>query len=162
KAEPKKEEVKKAADRKAQEKKKAEEEDDVNAPPPGTVAQKKIAKLNPKKNGIRDLHLALHNLRPSPIKQVTVTCQTDKGPTSWRRDPSDSEDWPIVVRRSGTDSSADLSLEPPPGDCSQKDFTINVMYEDNQNANAQAKAEPHTKPDLAVDPKAPAIPPLNV
>ena len=72
--------------------------------------------------------------------------QTDKGPTSWRLDTSDSEDWPIVVRRSGTESSADLFLEPPPGDCFQKDFTINVMYEDNQNGNAQAKAEVHTSP----------------
>jgi hypothetical protein len=67
-----------------------------------------------------------------------------------------------VVRRSGTDSSANLFLEPPPGDCFQKDFTINVMYEDNQNANAQAKSEAHTKSDLAVDPKAPAVPPLFV
>jgi hypothetical protein len=120
----------------------------------------KIAKLNPAKNGIRDLHLALDNLRPSPIKQVTVTCQTDKGQTSWRLDTTDSEDWPIVVRRGGTESSADLFLEPPPGDCFQKDFQINVMYEDNQNANVTAKADAHTKSDLAVDPKAPSIPPL--
>ena len=156
KAEPKKEEPKKA------EPKKAEEQDDVNAPPPGTTAAAKIARLNPKKNGVRDLNLALYNLRPSPIKQVTVTCQTDKGPTSWRLDTSDSEDWPIVVRRSGTESSADLFLEPPPGDCFEKDFTINLTYEDNQNANATAKADAHTKSDLAVDPKAPAIPPLFV
>ena len=162
KAETKKEEPKKAVAKKAEEKKKAEEEDDVNAPPPGTTAPTKIAKLNPKKNGIRDLKLALYNLRPSPIKQVTVTCQTDKGQTSWRLDTSDSQDWPIVVRRSGTESSANLFLEPPPGDCFQKDFTINVMYEDNQNANAQAKSEAHTKSDLAVDPKAPAVAPLFV
>ncbi len=153
--------AKKAEPKKA-EPKKAEEPDDVNAPPPGTTAPTKIARLNPKKNGIRDLNLALYNLRPSPIKQVTVTCQTDKGPTSWRLDTSDSEDWPIVVRRSGTESSADLFLEPPPGDCFQKDFTITLMYEDNQNANATTKAEAHTKADLAVNPKAPAVPPLFV
>ena len=91
-----------------------------------------------------------------------MTCQTDKGPTSWRLDTPDSPDWPIVVRRSGTESSADLFLEPPPGDCFQKDFAITVMYEDNQNGNVQAKAEVHTKSDLAVDPKAPAVPPLFV
>src|SRR5262249_55237351 len=84
----------------------------------------------------------------------------DKGQTSWRLDTSDSEDWPIVVRRGGTESSADLFLEPPPGDCFQKDFQINVMYEDNQNANATAKAEAHTQSDLAVDPKAPSVPPI--
>ena len=62
-----------------------------------------------------------------------------------------------MVRRSGTDPSADLYLEPPPGDCFQKDFTIAVMYADGQNANANAKADAHTKPDLAVDPKAPGF-----
>ena len=117
---------------------------------------------NPKKNGIRDLNLSLFNLRPAAIKQVTVTCQTDKGPTSWRLDTTDSQDWPLVVRRSGTEPSADLFLEPPPGDCFEKDFTIAVVYADGQNANANAKAEAHTKPDLAVDPKAPAIEPLDV
>ena len=61
----------------------------------------KIPKVEPKKNGIRDLYLSLFSLRPSPIKQVTVNCQTDKGPTSWRLDTSDSEDWPLVVRRRG-------------------------------------------------------------
>src|SRR5262249_3627315 len=105
KAEPKKEDAKKAVAKKAEEKK--AEEEDVNAPPPGTTAATKIPRVNPRKNGIRDLHLALYNLRPSPIKQVTVNGQTDKGPASWRLDTSDSEDWPIVVRRSGTESSAD-------------------------------------------------------
>ena len=72
------------------------EADDVIAPPPGTAAPAKIAKLEPKKNGIRDLHLSLSGLRNSPIKQVMVNCQTDKGPTSWRLDTSDSQDWPLV------------------------------------------------------------------
>jgi hypothetical protein len=161
KADEKKEDTTKAEAKKAEEKKKAEEEDDVNAPPPGTTAPTKIPRVNPKKNGIRDLHLALYNLRPSPIKQVMVNGQSDKGPRSWRLDTTDSEDWPIVVRRAGTDSMADLFLEPPPGDCFEKDFTINVMYEDNQNGNATAKATIHTKSDLAVDPKAPSIPPLG-
>ena len=66
-----------------------------------------------------------------------------------------------MVRRSGTESSADLFLEPPPGDCFEKDFTINVIYEDGQNANANVKADEHTEPNLAVDPKAPAVPPLD-
>ena len=37
--------------------------------------------------------------------------------------------------------SADLFLEPPPGDCHQKDFTINVMYEDGQTGNANATGQ---------------------
>ena len=141
--------------------KKTDGTDDVLAPPPGTTAPTKIAKVDPKKNGIRDLNLSLFNLRSAEIKQVTVTCQTDKAPTSWRLDTTDSQDWPLVVRRSGTEPMADLYLEPPPGDCFQKDFTIAVIYADGQNANANAKADAHTKPDLAVDPKAPGIEKLD-
>ncbi len=135
--------------------------EDVLAPPPGTEAPVKIAKVEPKKNGIRDLNLSLFNLRPAAIQQITINCQTDKGPTSWRVDTTDSQDWPIVVRRSGTEPSADLFLEPPPGDCFEKDFTIAVIYADGQNANTNAKADAHTKPDLAVDPKAPSVEPLG-
>lgn len=135
--------------------------EDVLAPPPGTEAPVKIAKVNPKKNGIRDLNLSLFNLRPAAIQQITINCQTDKGPTSWRVDTTDSQDWPIVVRRSGTEPSADLFLEPPPGDCFEKDFTIALIYADGQNANTNAKADAHTKPDLAIDPKAPSVEPLG-
>ena len=53
--------------------------------------------------------------------------------------------------------AADLFLEPPPGDCFQKDFTIAVNYEDGQAANTNVKASEHTNPSLAVDPKAPAV-----
>ena len=142
KADEKKDEAAKKA-----EEKKPEEPDDVNAPLPGTTAPTKIPRVHPKKNGIRDLQITLHNLRPSKIKQVTINGQTDKGQASYRLDTSDSEDWPIAVRRSETDSTADLFLEPPQGDCFQKDFTINVMYEDNQNANVQAKVHvPHRSP----------------
>lgn len=170
KPESKKGEAKKPETKKADEKKPAarkpetneEPEDDVNAPPPGTTAPTKIARLEPRKNGIRDLHLALSNLRPSAIKQVTVTVQTAKGPTSWRLDTTDSEDWPIAVRRPGTAPVADLFLEPPPDDAFEKEFTINVSYADNQNANAKVKAESHTKADLALDTKAPSIAPLHV
>ncbi len=159
-AAPKKADAKKAAAPKAEEKKSGAE-DDALAPPPGTTITK-IAKVEPKKNGIRDLQLALFGLRAAKIRQVTVNCQTDRGPTSWRLDTSDSQDWPIFVRRSGTGISADLFLEPPPGDCFQKDFTIAVNYEDGQAANAQAKAgEQHTDPKLALDPKAPSVPPLD-
>ncbi len=142
---------------KTAEAKKTDGTDDVLAPPPGTTAPTKIPKVEPKKNGIRDLNLTLFNLRPAEIKQVTINCQTDKGQTSYRLDTTDSQDWPVVVRRSGTEPSADLFLEPPPGDCFEKTFNIMVMYADNQNANTTAKAEAHTKPDLAVDPKAPGF-----
>ena len=72
---------------------------------------------------------------------MMVNCQTaEGGPSSWRLDTSDSQDWPLVVRRTGTEPTADIFLEPPPGDCFQKDFTINIMYEDGQPANVNAKA----------------------
>src|SRR5260370_11770040 len=110
--------------------------DDVLAPPPGTVAPVKIAKVEPKPNGICDLHLTLSNLRTAAVKQVTINAQTDKGPTAWRLDTTDSHDWPLVLRRAGTESWADLFLEPPAGDLKGKDLTVNVTYNDGQNASA--------------------------
>ena len=110
--------------------------DDVLAPPPGTVAAKKIPKLEPKPNGICDLHVTLSNLRNVAIKQVTINTQTDKGPTAWRLDTTDSNDWPLLLRRAGTESWADLFLEPPAGDLNGKDLTVNVTYADGQNGNA--------------------------
>ena len=130
--------------------------DDVTAPPPGTVAVAKIPKVEPKPNGICDLHLTLSNLRNAAIKQVAINTQTDKGPTAWRLDTSDSHDWPLVLRRAGTESWADLFLEPPAGDLKGKDLTVNVTYADGQSANASVKAEKSTDPKLAFDPKAPA------
>ena len=158
-AAPKAEEKKKEAAPKAEEKK-TDGSDDVLAPPPGTTITK-FPKVEPAKNGIRDICLALFGLREAKIKQVTVNCQTDKGPTNWRLDTTDSEDWPLVVRRPGNDISADLFLEPPPGDCHQKNFTITVMYEDGQAGNATAIAQEHTDPKLAVDPKKPTVPLLD-
>ena len=131
--------------------------DDVLAPPPGTAAAPpKVPKLDPKPNGIRDLHLTLSGLRSAAIKQVTINAQTDKGPTAWRLDTTDSHDWPLVLRRAGTESWADLFLEPPAGDLKGKDLTVNVMYGDGQNANATVKVETATDPKRAFDPKAPA------
>ena len=153
---PKKDEVKKEEIKKDEAKK---PDDDPNAPPPGTAAAVAVVpKVEPKKNGIRDLNLSLAGLRNSPIRQVMVTCQTDKGPTSWQLDTTGSQGWPLVVRRSGTAAWADLFLEPPPGDCFQKDFTVNVTYQDNQNGNATIKADKHSDPNLAVDPKDPTTP----
>lgn len=159
------EEAKKSAkpNPKAEEvKRKTDGSEDVLAPPPGTAAVVKVPKVEPAKNGIRDLYLTLSGLRPAKIKQITVNCQTDGGPAAWRLDTSDSQDWPLVVRRSGTEPAADLYLEPPAGDCHQKDFTIAVTYEDGQPANATAKAGEHTNPKLAVDPKTLAAPKLDV
>jgi hypothetical protein len=152
-------EKKKEAAPKAEEKK-TDGSDDVLAPPPGTTITK-FPKVEPKKNGIRDLCLALFGLREAKIKQITVNCQTDKGATNWRLDTTDSEDWPLVVRRPDNDISADLFLEPPPGDCHQKNFTITVMYEDGQAGNATAIAQEHSDPKLAVDPNKPAVPLLD-
>ena len=61
----------------------------------------KVARVNPEKNGIRDVGLGLSGLANAKIKQVTVNCQTGKGPTSWRLDTSNSHDWPLVVRLLG-------------------------------------------------------------
>src|SRR5262249_11824427 len=94
--------------------------DDALAPPPGTVAPAKIPKVEPEPNGICDLHLALANLRNVAIKQVMINTQTDKGPTAWRLDTTDSRDSPLVLRRAGTETWADLFLEPPPGDLNGK------------------------------------------
>jgi len=135
-------------------------DDDALAPPPGTTITR-IPKVEPKRNGIRDLNLALSGLREAKIRQITVNCQTDKGPSGWRIDTSDSQDSPLVVLRTGTEAVADLFLEPPAGDCFQKNFMINVMYEDGQMANANAVAGEHTDAKLAVDPKAPTVPRLD-
>jgi hypothetical protein len=163
----KKEEAKKEETNKEETKKEEAKKDDAkkpgdadnpNAPPPGTAVVAVAPKVEPKKNGIRDLHLSLAGLRPSPIRQITVNCQTDKGQTSWQSDTTGSESWPLVIRRSGTDAWADLFLEPPPGDCFQKDFNVVVMYQDNQSANVTIKADKHSDATLAVDPKGPAVP----
>jgi hypothetical protein len=150
-------EAKQPAAPRKDETKKTDGTDDVLAPPPGTAAPTKIAKLEPKPNGIRDLYLSLSGLRPVKIQQISVNCQTDKGPAAWRLDTTDSEDAPLVIRRSGTEATADLFIEPPAGDCHQKDFTIMVNYEDGQAANTNAKAGEHTSSTLAVDPKMPGV-----
>ncbi len=113
---------------------------------------------SPRKTGFATCVCHCFGLREAKIKQVTVNCQTDKGPTSWRLDTTDSQDWPLVIRRPGNDISADLFLEPPPGDCHQKNFMIMVMYEDGQAGNANVMVQEHTDPKLAVDPKKPAVP----
>ena len=161
KAEAKKDDKPKAEAKKTDETKKTDGTDDALAPPPGTTITK-YPKVEPKKNGIRDINLSLFGLREAKIKQVTVMCQqAEGGPVSWRLDTTDSQDWPLVVRRAGTDLSADLFLEPPPGDSFQKDFMVTVMYEDGQQANATVKAAEHSDPKLAVDLKTPAVPGLD-
>ena len=134
--------------------------DDFEAPPPGTAAVVKIVKVDPKPNGIRDLHFSLSGLRPAAIQQVMVQCQTDKGATSWRLDTSGSQDWPLTLSRAGLETWADLFLEPPAGDAFEKMFTITLTYADGQPGNAQVKATGHTDAKLAYDPES-AEPPLN-
>ena len=149
-------------DAKKDEPKKSDSADDANAPPPGTAAAAKAEpKVEPKKNGIRDLELTLSGLNPSPIRQVTVTCQTDKGAITWQLNTSGSQAWPLVVRRSGTEGWASLFLEPPSADCFGKNFTVAVTYQDNQNGNAKVESNKHSDAKLAVDPKGPAAPKPN-
>jgi hypothetical protein len=138
--------------------KKEAPKDDALAPPPGTTVTK-VPRVNPEKNGIADIGLALAGLRSAKIKQVTVNCQLEKGPSGWRLDTSDSHDWPLVLRRSGTEPWAELYLEPPPADTFEKEYRINVVYDDGQNGNATVKAAGHTDPKRAVDPKGPSVPP---
>jgi hypothetical protein len=133
---------------------------EVTAPLPGTVSNK-IARVEPEKNGIRDVCLALSGLRSAKIKQVTVTCQTDKGASSWRLDTSDSHDWPLVVRRSGNEGWAELYLEPPASDTFEKEYQINLVYEDGQNGNTKIKATEHTDAKRAFDKKEPEAVPLG-
>ncbi len=127
---------------------------------PGRPRRSSSPKVEPKPNGIRDLHLALSGLREVAIQQVMIQCQTDKGQATWQLDTTGSPDWPLTLRRAGIESWADLFLEPPAGDCHDKEFTINVTYADGQTANAKVKATDHTDPKLAFDPEAPA-PPLD-
>ena len=134
--------------------------DDLSAPPPGTVAIPKILKVDPKPNGIRDIHLSLSSLREAAITQVMIQCPTDKGQASWQLDTTGSENWPLTLARAGTESWADLFLEPPDGDCNDKQFTINITYADGQPGNTTVKAAGHTDPKLAFDPESPT-PALN-
>src|SRR5207237_1001849 len=130
--------------------------DDALAPPPGTTITK-VPRVNPEKNGIRDVGMTLSGLRTAKVKQVTVNYQGDQGATNWRLDTTDSHDWPLVLRRSGNEPWAELYLEPPPGDSFQKEYKVNVAYEDGQNGNATVKATEHTDPRRGVDPKEPAV-----
>ena len=136
------------------------EPDEVAAPPPGTVAVKPPPKIEAKKNGIRDIQISLSGLRPTKIKQIQINCQTDKGQTSWQLEVQGG--WPLVLRRAGTDPAAGVFLEPPPADCHQKQFTVNVQYEDGQSASTNFQADGHSDAKLAFDDQAPADPSPNV
>ena len=133
---------------------------DALAPPPGTTVAK-VPKVEPEKNGIVDVGLALSGLRAAKVKQITVNCQTDKGATAWRLDTSDSHDWPLALRRSGVEPWGEIFLEPPPGDSFEKEYQVNVAYEDGQAGTAKAKATAHTDPKRPPDPDAPTVPNLG-
>lgn len=133
--------------------------DDVLAPPPGTITPKKIPKVEPEPNGIRDLHFSLSGLRDAAITQVMVSVETDDGQTTWQIDTSGSRAWPLVLRRSGTEPWADLFLEPPPGDAFEKDLTVTITYGDGQNANSTVKVGEHTDPALAFEADSPLVSP---
>ena len=129
--------------------------DDLAAPPPGTVAPVKLAKVEAKPNGIRDIHLGLSSLRPASLKQIMIQCPTDKGQASWQLDTTGSPNWPLTLTRAGSEPYADLFLEPPTGDCHDKEFTITLTFADGQQANTKVKATGHTDPKLAFDPQSP-------
>jgi hypothetical protein len=129
--------------------------DDLSAPPPGTAPVVAFPKVEPRPNGIRDLHLALSGLREVAIQGIMIMCPTDKGPAQWRLDTTGSQDWPLVLRRAGLETWADMFLEPPVADCHGKEFTITVMYADGQNAIAKVKPTEHTDPKLAFNAEAP-------
>lgn len=130
--------------------KEAAAETNAFAPAPGTTI-KIIPKISPKPNGIRDLHLWLTGLFDSKIKQITIQAQSDKGQTQYRLDTANSDAWPLELKRSGVEPTADLFLEPPPGDCHDKQFTITITYEDGKNGNANIKVDQHTNAELKID-----------
>lgn len=129
--------------------------DDLAAPPPGTAPEAKVAKVEPKPNGIRDIHLSLSSLRPAALRQIMVQCPTDKGQAMWQLDNTGTENWPLTMARAGVESWADLFLEPPAGDCHEKEFQVTLNYADGQQANARIKATAHTDPKLKFDPDSP-------
>jgi hypothetical protein len=129
--------------------------DDLSAPPPGTAPIVKMPKVEPKPSGIRDIHLAVSGLRDAAIQQMMIQCPTDKGQAMWQLDTTGTPAWPVSLRRAGKETWADLFLEPPEGDCHNKQFMINLIYADGQNANIQAQATGHTDPKLKFDPAAP-------
>lgn len=129
--------------------------DDLSAPPPGTAPIVKMPKVEPKPNGICDIHLTLSGLRDAAIQQIMIQCPTDKGQAMWQLDTTGTQAWPVSLRRAGKETWADLFLEPPEGDCHNKQFMINLMYTDGQNANGQVQASGHTDPKLKFDPSAP-------
>jgi hypothetical protein len=129
--------------------------DDLSAPPPGTAPIVKMPKIEPKPSGIRDIHLAMSGLRDAAIQQIMIQCPTDKGQAMWQLDTTGTPAWPVSLRRAGKETWADLFLEPPEGDCHNKQFMINLMYADGQNANVQVQATGHTDPKLKFDPAAP-------
>ncbi|QEH34114.1 NPCBM/NEW2 domain protein [Aquisphaera giovannonii] len=129
--------------------------DDLAAPPPGTVPPPKMPKVEPKPSGIRDIHLVMSGLRDAAIQQIMIQCPTDKGQAMWQLDTTGTPAWPVSLRRAGKETWADLFLEPPDGDLNNKQFMINLMYADGQNAQVQAQATGKTDPKLKFDPAAP-------
>ncbi len=122
------------------EEKKTDGSDDVLAPPPGHDDHQDFPRSSPRKTGFATCALALFGLRDGEDQASHRQLPDRQGARpSWRLDTTDSQDWPLVIRRPGNDISADLFLEPPPGDCHQKNFTITVMYEDGQAGNATAR-----------------------
>ena len=45
-----------------------------------------MPKVEPKPNGIRDIHLAVSGLRDAAIQQIMIQCPTDKGQAMWQLD----------------------------------------------------------------------------
>ncbi len=130
--------------------------DDLSAPPPGTVPMPRMPRVEPKPNGIRDIHLVLSGLHDAEIRQIMIQCPTDTGQAMWQLDTTGTQAWPVSLRRAGKEPWADLFLEPPDGDCHNRPLMINLMYADGQNANIQAQATEHTNPRLKFDPAAPS------
>jgi hypothetical protein len=73
----------------------------------------------------------------------------------WQLDTTGTPAWPISLHRAGKETWADLFVEPPEGDCHNRQFMINLMYADGQNANVQVQVTSHTDPKLKFDSAAP-------
>ena len=89
--------------------------DDALGAAAGTRPSRKVPRVEPKKNGIRDVRLALFGPEHREDQAGHRQLPDRQGADRLAARHLDSHDWPLVLRRSGTESSADLFLEPPPG-----------------------------------------------
>ncbi len=116
-------------------------------------------------NGIQDIHLHAHGLKPQTLKQIAVVCRLPKQLRVWRLDTSQSPHWRLAIAREDLAAEAEIYLEPPAGDSFGQKFEVTYTYSDGSTTKAMVLGGTHTsdaqKVDRAVQPGqivAPAAP----